>query len=713
MTHESALSEIEKCRELLRKPGTMEEADQQAQRILELMTSEERLHLVCGRGDNMGINAVARLGIPVLNMADASAGIRIVGPVCTANYERTTAFPCPVLLSATWNPGLAASMGTAIGEECRAGGIHFLLGPGMNIYRISRCGRNFEYFGEDPYLAGHMASEYVKGLQSTGVSATIKHFACNQQELNRRGSNSIVSDRALREIYFPAFHAAIKAGAWAAMSAYNQLNGTWCGEDKHLITDILRGELGFDGLCMTDWCATWFGVDVSRSGIDIEMPSGWALQFDKEQVLGSPEVDGMARRLLRTLINAGIYEAECNGTHWQKEWTERFPDHVATAAEINSEGIVLLQNNGILPLSPQFQGSILVTGNMAERETLAGGGSARVKGYDLKSYLAAVRERFPAAAVQMEAQPSEETLAAADLVLVFTGFSPEYSDGPDAHEGECYDRPFILLEDALVARCVEQNPRTVVCVATGGGVRMEWAGNAAAIVQPFFGGQTGAPVLVDLLLGRINSSGKLPFTIENRFEDSPGYGYDQNPPMRDIPGLRARLSTNILEENCFFMNPDGTEARVFDINYSEDIFVGYRGYDQRQQEVRFPFGHGLSYTRFAYSDLVLTPTGPAQCRAEFTVCNTGALKGKEVVQLYVHDCSSSIERPPQELKAFAKVALEPGQSQRVCLELGPESFAFWHPDSRQWTVEPGAFEIRVGASSRDIRLRANVEISQP
>lgn len=691
----------------------MAEAERQAGELVEGMTPQERLHLVCGSGAAMGLNAIPRLGIPALNMVDASGGVRIVGTVAEAAYRRTTAFPCPMLLAATWNPELARQMARAIGEECRVGGIHILLGPGMNIYRMSRCGRNFEYMGEDPFLAGRMIAGYVQGLQETGVVATLKHFAANNAELKRRGSNSVVSERALREIYFPAFQAGIEAGAWAVMSAYNQLNGIWCGENRWLLTDILRGEMGFQGLCMTDWQATWHGDRVAASGTDLEMPEGAALKFDRDKVFGTPEVDRMACNVLRTLIRAGVYEAESAGTFRQPGWVDRYPEHVAVAGQVNAEGIVLLKNDGILPLDERFVGALLVTGNAAERAALAGGGSAHVAGYDLKTYAQAVQEGFPAATVVVAPTPSDADVRQADAVLVFSGYSTRYEDGPERHEGECLDRPFELLDEDLIVRCTRLNPRTVVAVVVGGGVRMEWADRAGAIVQPFLGGQTAAPVLVDVLRGRINPSGKLPFTIERRFEDSPAFGYDRNPFLRPVPGLVDRLpSEPAYWADEYFRSPDGEQACVYDIEYREDVFVGYRGYDRRGMEVRFPFGHGLSYTRFEFSGLRVENENSG-VRIQVEVANAGQRPGAEVVQVYVHDVASSVERPPQELKGFAKVHLAPGESRTVNIVLGADSFRFWHPITKMWTEEPGMFEIRVGASSRDIRLRSIIERRLP
>ena len=692
--------EAKQYRHLLDKAASPEAAEKQARVLLSAMTPEERFAMVCGDGVD-GILGVPRLGIPPVFFADAGAGINTDYAWVKKRHEKSVAYPCLLLLAATWNPELAQAYGRSIGEECRSGGTHFLLGPAMNTYRVATCGRSAEYVGEDPWLGAHIIESHVRGLQSSGTAATLKHFVGNELDFHRRGSNSRIEERALNEIYFAPFRAGIEAGALGVMTSYNQLNGDWAGQSKHVCTDILRGQLGFQWLIMSDWISTYDGAKVSQSGLDLEMPAGWALKKDRAKVFGTPEIDRMALNILKTCIYAGFYEPN----YAKPDLEKHRPQWEQTARRSNLEGITLLQNNGILPLAASQTGkTILLAGNNSTREELGQSGSGHVKGYNLKTYVQTFTEAFADAKVIHSEKPTDEQIRAADLVLLFPGFPM----GVPGYEGEGTDRPFVLPDDALVERCVSLNPKTIVCVTAGGGVKMDWAGKSAAIVQAYFGGQTGPAALRDILTGVANPCGKLPFTIEQRLEDSPGFAATNPKPNTDRPYPASDFLDYVSSD--FFLSPDKSQFYVYDVDYAEGVFVGYRWYEEKNLPVRFPFGHGLSYTTFAYDDLKVKRVGANKARVQFTVKNTGKLAGVEVAQVYVTDRQCSMPRPPQELKGFQKVQLKPGESRRITLELDETAFRFWSPVSKSWTVERGEFEIRVGSSSRDIRLRGTVTL---
>ncbi len=688
-------AEAEKYRHLLKKPADPAAAEVQARALVDAMKKEERYTMVCGTAQ--GIPGFPRLGIPAIHFTDASSGINW-GPTSRERYRQTTAFPCTLLLAATWDTAMAEVFARAIGEECRAGGVHFLLGPGMNIYRTSTCGRNFEYLGEDPFLSSRIVEKYVRAVQSTGVSATLKHFIGNETDFKRRCSNSIISDRALHELYLPPFQAGIEAGTWAVMSSYNLLNGEWVPESSRVIDGILKGEMGFKWMVMTDWISTWHAEKVLTSGVDLEMPNGPALRPKMAELMERPEIDRMAFNIVKTCIAAGFYEKEFADPALMDKWSER----ESVARRVNEAGIVLLKNNGILPLKePVKDLKVLVTGNAAQRKELSGFGSGHVVGYNLTTYLDAISGRFGAERVSYVESPSDEEIGRADLIFVFPGFP----GGGKGGEGEGSDRDFVLPDDELIARCVGLNTRTIVGVVAGGAVRMDWAEKAAAVVFAFYGGQTGAGAFVDVLVGKINPSGKLPFSIETKFEDSPAFGYnrvgpDLSKPYTAMPAnMAGQFFTDSAKQGVYY---------TYNVNYNEDVFVGYRWYDHKKMAVRFPFGHGLSYTTFTYENMKLEQGPEPSVILRLRVQNTGQRAGSEIVQVYVGDLECSVPRPQRELKGFAKVALAAGEAKDIEIKLDSQAFRFWHPQTRQWTLEPGEFEIGVGASSRDIRLSEKV-----
>jgi beta-glucosidase len=692
---------------LLRKPATLEQAESQARELMERMTPAERFDFVCGHA--FGIRGVPRLGIPQMKFGDASCGLRMDGDV---TKNRSTAFPCTLLLAATWDAELAQKYAEAVAEEFRADGRHFILGPGMNLYRTSKDGRNFEFLGEDPFLAGQIVAAYVRGAQSLNVATTLKHFVANDTELHRRAANSIVDERTLREIYLAPFVSGVDAGSWAVMTSYNPVNGEWAAQNRHVVTDLLRGEIGFKYLVMTDWSSAWYGDKLARSGVDLEEPDGFSLKLDRDKVFGGPDIDRMVVSILKTCIASGLYELESTGQYRKPEWRDRYPAHEQLARKVNEQGIVLLANRGLLPVETAPKGKILVAGNAARQRELAGGGSGHVVGYNLSTCLEAVQQAFGAENVLYSETPADDEIRSAGLVLLFAG---RPFDAKNGHEGEASNHPFGLPDDALIARCVKFNARTVVNLVCGGGAQMDWADSAGAIVQAFYGGQTGPEALLDVLTGKVNPSGKLPFTIEKRFEDSCAAGDDQlakrGKTLADPKDMGRRLHGEHRWD--FLTNAACDEYYTYDLEYKEGVFVGYRWYDQHKIKPRFPFGFGLSYTKFSYSDLEVSveQTAPApSVTVRFRVTNTGKRAGGEIAQLYVEDPGASAPRPVRELKGFSRVSLAPGENAEVTIKLGPEAFRFWHPVKNTWVVEPGAFKIGVGASSRDVKLSKSVKL---
>jgi beta-glucosidase len=674
-------------------PRPTAQADSMAREMLPRMTTDEKCSYV-GGDKSFFIRAIPRLGLREVYMTDATQGVHIrqsFGKVDLSMYqlERSTAFPCPILLAATWDPELAYYYAQSIGEECRAGGIGVLLGPGLNCYRISQYGRNFEYFGEDPYLRSRLVEQYVRGVQSTGTIATLKHFVGNNTDFFRRKSNSIIDERTLHEIYLPPFKAGIDAGACAVMTSYNLLNGEWCSESKTVISVLLRNDLAFNGLVMTDWWAVYDGKKLAASGQDLEMPKAIALEklqdYIAEGTVQMADIERMVLSILRTYFLMRLDERQ-----HAPEYLERLPAHAEIALRTAREGIVLLKNdNRILPISTSVK-SILLTGFHVDT-MVAGGGSAEVKGYGCWTMLQELTREF-GERIHFLKQPTDEDIRAAEIVLCNVGTAD--------HEGA--DRPFALPEDQemLVKRCVTGNPNTVVVVTSGSGIRMtDWSDKAKAILYAWYAGQNGNSALAEILAGKTNPCGKLPITIEKEFADSPGAGY--------LPG-GEQLYTG--------WNADGEKAHpVYDVRYDEGIFVGYRWYEKKNIQPLFPFGHGLSYTSYAYHGLDIAKkdeNGRPVIAVSFTVRNTGMLQGTEVAQVYLHDVKSSVPRPAKELKGFKRILLKPGQEKTVTLELRTPDFSFWKTESHSWRAEPGVFRILVGSSSAEILLVGEVAIDR-
>lgn len=676
-------------------------ADKRASEILSNMTLEEKISLVGGER-SFYIKGFEKYKIPELYLSDATQGVHIRKEINTG-LPKSTAMPCPSALTATWNIELAHDYAKAVGEECRAGGIAVLLGPGMNIYRVSQNGRNFEYFGEDPFLAARMIENYVVGMQSTGTMATLKHFLLNNTEYYRRKSNSIVDERTIHEIYTPAFKAGIDAGALCVMTSYNQINGEWAAESKYVITDLLRKDLGFKGLVMSDWWSTWDPVKSIKSGLDLEMPGepgnhkdvfakigntfvkDNAAKLIEDKKVGVNDIDRMAKNIIRTSIQSGVYDRPVK----DESYKNKFAEHEQVALNTAREAIVLLRNqNDILPILPDGKKKILLTGQFTE--TIArGGGSAKVEGYNIVTMADALKNIY-GAQIDYIKNPADEELKKADVVLLSIG----------TLDSEGWDKDFNLPKETedLVTNTAAKNPNVVVIVNTGGGVKMtNWNNKVAGILYGWYAGQNGNRALAEIVAGKVNPSGKLPITIEKKFEDSPG---------ADYVSAGEKIYNTWVDD----MQP---EIPIRNVKYNEGILVGYRWYDAKNIEPLYHFGFGLSYTKFEYSSLNVSSQNVkkgSKVKVTFDVKNTGSIEGKEIVQLYVKDVESSVLRPEKELKGFVKISLKPGETRAVEMTLNEKDFSYWDVKKKNWKLEPGNFVILVGSSSNDIRASVNVAV---
>ncbi|MBV6644500.1 MAG: glycoside hydrolase family 3 C-terminal domain-containing protein [Cyclobacteriaceae bacterium] len=654
-----------------------------ADSLVKLMSLEEKIDFIKGY-NGFFIRPYPQYGIPAIYMSDATQGVHIrtgLDSTLVPPMEKSTAFPSPISLAATWNPELAFEYANAVGEECRVGGVHILLGPGFNLYRNAQCGRNYEYFGEDPHLISQMVTKYVHGIQKNGVMATLKHFVANQSDYYRRSSNSIVSDRALHELYAAGFKAGVDAGAMAVMTSYNQVNGEWTGQGREVINDLLRNSLGFKHLIMTDWYSVYDAEKVLKSGQDLVMPRGQhitgvdtLLAEGKVQI---EDLDRMVRNIIKSCIMMGFYDRpQIDSTQ-----ANRFAAHQEVALQTAREGIVLLKNDaGILPLTPNKR--VLLTGKFVDTLAIPGG-SGKVKGYDWIDLSTALKDKL-GENLKVDVSPSDLDLKSADIVILSTGNF--------GNEGA--DMPYTLLEtdDVFASKVCALNPNTIVIINANAGLNMmKWQDNAAAIIHAWYPGQIGNKALAEVISGQTNPSGKLPITIEKYFKDSPAFGY--------LPEG---------EEVTHTKPPWDFPREINDIHYEEDVFVGYRWYERQQIEPLFAFGHGLSYTNFSYTDMQVAYSQDGYVTVSMKLRNTGKMKGSEVAQLYVRDMESGVARPIKELKSFIKSTLEPGAQERLVFRLEPKDFSYWHPNKRDWYLEPGDFELLVGSSSQDIRLQKTI-----
>ncbi len=658
--------------------------EKRAADVLGRMTLEEKRQLVEGY-NKFFIHPLERFGLRAVVLTDATAGIRV--QKLYKIEAKSVAYPCVVALSATWNPEISKAYGRSVATECKYLGFDVLLGPGFNLYRTASCGRNFEYFGEDPALTANMVVPYIQGMQSQKIIATAKHFICNNHEWLRHSSDSVVDGRTLHERYmYPWYFAVQKGHVGAVMSSYNWLNGEKVSQSKTALDGLLRNDIGFGGLLMSDWGAVTKSAEALASGQDLVMPR----IKDKETFLqatstkeGQAHLDRMCQSILTQVFRFGIYDRERQTSGTVPDAERKSCEQVALQAA--REGITLLKNDGILPMDGNAEKPVLLLGPDVEKTRYVGGGSGRVKGYDVVSIGSELRRLFGEKNIVSKdwKTVSDQDLKSADRIVVCV----------DQYQRENTDQVPVLEKEQenLVKRCTALNPRTVVVVCSGSGLEMEWADQAAAILWAYFPGQYGGTAIAEILTGAVNPSGKLPYTLERKFSDSPAFGYHPE---------GASLSQYKKKDNPV----DQALPENPKVVYKEGVFCGYRWYDEKKLDVRFPFGHGLSYTTFAYEDLkVKKRWGDRGLVISATIKNTGDRAGSETVQVYVGAKKPSIPRPVRELKAFEKIKLAPGESKRVKFLLPPVDLAFYDIASKDWKVEPGQYVIELAASSRDIR----------
>lgn len=661
--------------------------------ILQSLTLEEKCAL-CSGVTNWRTACIKDKNVPSVMVADGPHGIRkeLVN-ADVANFmqdsEPSTCFPTAVTVASTWDTEIAYKMGQAIAEEAVDQGVDVVLGPGVNIKRNPLCGRNFEYFSEDPYLAGEMGASYVNGVQSKKVGTSLKHYAVNSQEHRRMTISSEVDERALREIYLPAFENTVKkAQPYTIMCSYNPVNGVHASDNKMLLTDILREEWGYNGIVVSDWGAVNDRVKGILAGLDLEMPTSNGIR-DKEIFEAVKSGKITEADLDKVVIRLLDFAFRC-----QKDREERkdikadYDKNFDLACEIAEKGAVLLKNEGILPL--QKDAKIAVIGNLAKKMRYQGSGSSRIHPKKLTSftdYLDELKADYayadgydPDCDEVDKAMLSEAVKIASEkeVVLLFIGLTDNY-------ESEGFDRSHMdlpMAHNALVEEISKVNKNLIVVLSGGSAMAMPWLNKVSAVLNMYLCGCAGGKACYRLLYGEANPCGKLAETFPISLKDNPAYLY-------------------------FQMGPQTVE-------YRESIFVGYRYFDTAKKQVRFPFGYGLSYTTFAYSDLKLSAeaiTDSDKLEVSFAVTNTGKIKGAEIAQVYVKDVESTIFREEKALKAFAKVELEAGETKTVTVTLDKRSFAFYNTEVKDWTVESGAFEILVGASSRDIKLNASINVA--
>lgn len=657
-------------------------------KLISQMTLEEKAGM-CSGGDFWHTKAVERLGIPASMVCDGPHGLRKQdqdGDHLGINDSiRAVCFPAACATAASFDKALLRRIGEAVGDSCQSEGVSVVLGPAVNIKRSPLCGRNFEYFSEDPYLTGMMASSYIRGVQSRNVGTSIKHFAANSQEHRRMSSSSEVDERTLREIYFPGFEIPVKdAGPWTVMCSYNRVNGVYASENPWLLTDVLRREWGFDGYVMSDWGAVSDRVAGVAAGLDLEMPASGGVNDAKivEAVksgrLDEAVLDTVCERILNIVFR--FAENAKPDTPWDKE-----AQH-ALSAEAAGECMVLLKNEGgILPLNKAD--TVAFIGEFAEKPRFQGGGSSHINCFRTTSALEAAdglnviyARGFDAKADGADAAMIDEAVTAAraaGAAVVFAGL-------PDAYESEGYDRTHMRLPDCqnrLISAVAAANPNTVVVLHNGSPVEMPWVHDVKAVLEAYLGGQAVGLAVVRVLYGEVNPSGHLAETFPLKLEDNPSFLF-------------------------YGGEPAATE-------YREGVFVGYRYYDKKKMDVLFPFGHGLSYTTFEYSNLRLSADSIRDTDTLIVTCtvkNTGSRAGKTVVQLYVGNAEVDVIRPVRELKGFEKAALEPGESRDVSFTLDKRAFAYWNTELHDWHVETGDYTVYIGASSRDLPLAAAVRV---
>ncbi|SEQ28251.1 beta-glucosidase [Treponema bryantii] len=663
--------------------------DTKIKELLSQLTLEEKAGLCSGK-DFWRTKPVERLGIPSVMVSDGPSGLRtqVENGVNENDSRAAVSFPSGCATASSFDRNLLRNLGEILGEEANNYNVSTVLGPAINIKRSPLCGRNFEYLSEDPYVAGELGAAYVKGVQSKNVGTSVKHFAANNQETNRFSVSEEVDERTLREIYLPAFENCVKNSApTTIMCSYNAINGELSSQNKWLLKDVLRDEWGFKGMVVSDWGAVYDRVKGIKADLSLEMPySGGHTDNDivqavKAGTLTMEELDEAVSHVLEMVLNYT--------EHKQSGVFDMDKDH-AESARIAEESCVLLKNdNAVLPIKASAE-KVLFTGCFAENPRYGGGGSSKIKCYKMTSAVDAAREAglgvkyvkgYNEDFVTTTAALTDEAVAAAreaDTVVVFAGL-------PESYETEGADRTTLdmpQVQNELIEKLAAVNKNVVVVLHNGAPVAMPWVDKVAAILECYLGGENIGTAQVNLLFGKANPSGKLAETFPLRLEDTP----------------------------CYLTYPGNGRTCV----YSEGIFVGYRWYDSRKMPVLFPFGYGLSYTTFEYSNLKVSKSAFKDSdgvEVSITIKNTGSVEGKEVVQLYVSDKTGVEVRPEKELKGFDKVNLKPGESKEVTFKLDRRSFAFWNIDIDDWYAPSGKYIISIGASSRDIRATAEVDVT--
>jgi len=688
--------------------------EKKADAIVSKMTLDEKLRLIHGCGFQTA--GVPRLGLPPIYTTGSSMGLTVSPWPAVKGMEKATAFPATIMLAATWNRELAYKYARAIAEELRARYMHILLAPGVNIYRDPLCGRNYEYMGEDPYLASEIVVPYIEAVQEVGVMPTIKHFVANNSENRRKQSNSVVSERALREIYFPPYKAAVqKAGCLGFMNSYNLVNGEYSGESGWLLDTVLRKEWKFKGLVMSDWNSLWNPELAAKSGVDIEMPGGKQCEvlgpknlkrLLEEGKITIEDIDRKIKHIVSACLRLDLYSE-----NFKQPTLNRLAEHAAIALETGREGIGLLKNkDGLFPLEPNIGKKVVVIGPTAKNTPTTGGGSGAVTAVDPISIWDAVKRLYPSA--EYLGDIDEKKIKDADIVLVCVGnnyglvlhaYSKTmtiereqelFNKGADETEGEGRDRKSFALEKKqvdLIDRCASLNPNCAVMLTSGGGVKMlPWIHKVKTVMWLFYPGENGSRAAAEIMAGLVNPSGRLPVSLEKELKDNPAYGnFGLSWGGNGAPKKRG-------------------SREYWDVHYKEGVFLGYRFYVSGDIKPLFPFGFGLSYTTFKYSNIFIRKTDDGNIQVSADITNTGKRAGKEVVQLYVGDPVASEPRPARELKGFEKIFLLPGETKTVVFRLDDSAFAFWSPKTKSWTVEPGEFDIHIGASSEDIRLTGKI-----
>lgn len=702
--------------------------EERVEDALSRLSTQEKIDIIHAQS-KFSSSGVPRLGIPDFWTCDGPHGIR--PEVLWDEWEQAgwtndscVAFPALTCLAATWSPGLSYLYGKSLGEEARFRGKDMVLGPGVNIYRTPLNGRNFEYMGEDPYLASRMVVPYIKGMQDQGVAACVKHYALNNNEVNRHTTNVIVDDRTLYEIYLPAFKAAVQEGdTWSIMAGYNLYDSQHLCHNQRMLNDILKKEWGFKGAVVSDWGGTHDTREAIANGLDMEFGS-WTnglyagasnaydnyylaqpyLELIRKGEVGTAELDDKARRVLRLMMLTSMDCSKGNGAMCSDA-------HYDAARRIGGEGIVLLRNEkSLLPVRKQG-GRILVVGENAIKMMTVGGGSSSLKVQREVSPLDGIRAAAAAAGMTVDyargyvgdvtgeyngvvtgqnlkddRSPAEliaeavSKAANADYVIFVGGLNK--SAGQDCEDSDRVGLELPYAQDEAIYALAQANPHLVVVNISGNAVAMPWVRKVPAIVQAWFLGSEAGNAIADVLFGRVNPSGKLPMTFPVRLEDSPAHN------LGAYPGIRR----------------EGSE--IVDLEYKEGILVGYRWHDTKKIKPLFAFGHGLSYTDFEFGKVIadrMEITSDQKMTFTVPVTNTGTRAGAEVVQLYVSDPKCSVPRPAKELKAFRKVYLEPGETKNVTLTIGRDALSFFDAEKHQWVAEPGDFVASVGSASDNIK----------